>query len=216
MTEKNHQKQKQQPRRWFTPQQTGIFLDTPLGHPFEGFFALAVTYGLRRGELIALRWEDVDLEQRTLQVQRMMIQIPGRGLVFSPLKTQASRRTIILPPCIAELLQQRLGYREAAREDLVFVPEPGVGVLSPQFVSQQLRTLMAQAGLPFVPFHALRPSATVLLLALGISPQVVAATLGVLDRSSLSPLSAEGLHVAQQRGAERIEAWMHQQRKGQA
>lgn len=212
MTVENHQEQKQQSRRWFTPEQVGVFLRALRGHPFEDCFALAVTCGLRRGELFALRWTDVHLEQQTLQVKRTMTLAPGRGQVVSPPKTRASRRTLILSVCIAELLQQRPSYREAEREDLVFGAGPEAGALPPLLVSQQLRALLEQAGLPLLRFAALRLSAAALLLYLDISPQVVVAMLGVLDRSRLSPLSTEALYAAHQRAAERIDARMRKAR----
>ncbi len=72
------------------------------GHSLEGLITLAVTTGMRSGELLALKWRDINLDKRSLYIQRSMEYIPGKGyLEFEP-KTSKSRRKIVLPPFVSE------------------------------------------------------------------------------------------------------------------
>ena len=74
---------------------------------WHDFFYTAVTTGLRRGEICALRWEDFDAKQETLHVRRTLHKEKGKPLITGDTKTYAGTRKIVLPPSTAQLLRER-------------------------------------------------------------------------------------------------------------
>lgn len=156
------------------------------GNGLEGLITLAVTTGMRSGELLALKWRDINLDNRSLHIQRSMSYIPGKGyLEFEP-KTSKSRRKIVLPPFVCEALKlhwaRQLEVRLKAGErwqdrDLVFCNIYG-GYLDPAHLRQRFDKLLKEAGLPDVRFHDLRHSAATILLSIGVPAKVVQEILG--------------------------------------
>lgn len=152
----------------------------------EGLLTLDVTTGMRLGELLALRWQDIDFEHRSLHIRRSMGFISGQGYVEFEPKTARSRRKILLPPFVCEVLRQhrtrqleeRLKMGTVWRErDLVFCNRYG-DFLDPSHLRQRFDRLLKDAGLPDVRFHDLRHSAATILLSMGIHPKVVQEILG--------------------------------------
>lgn len=92
--------------RPLTEEQAHMLLETAKGHRLEGLLIVALATGMRRGELLALRWQDVDFEKRTLQVRHTVNRLTGRGYVETEPKTAKSRRTIILPRFVLQALKQ--------------------------------------------------------------------------------------------------------------
>lgn len=156
------------------------------GHKLECFITLALTTGLRRGELLALHWKDIKLDKRELTVRSTLIFEPGKGYYEGPPKTKDSRRTVMLADiAIAQLrvhkARQQLAERIAGaawqEKDLVFCTETG-GYIGYNVVGYWYPRLLKAAGLPHFHFHALRHTAGTLLLALGESQKVVQNILG--------------------------------------
>lgn len=149
-------------------------------------FAVAVGSGLRLGELLGLRWSDVDLEARQLTVRRALTRADGGGWTFDEPKTARSRRTVMLPAVAVDgLRRQRARQAEerlaagAAWQDqdgLVFTDALG-RPLQPSAVSHAFRDAAERLGLP-VRLHDLRHTAASLLLAAGVPLKVVSETLG--------------------------------------
>ena len=144
------------------------------GHSLRAFFVVAGTLGLRRGELRALRWSDIDFDASTLTVRRTGSRIAGEYTERQP-KTDRSRRTINLPPSVSEELRRHRSAQAEARlrigpawrdEDRVF---PGVdgGPLGGTTIRKAFRAALEKAGLPEVRVHDLRHSAISMLLAAG-------------------------------------------------
>ena len=121
----------------------------------SGVFALYyidLTTGLRRGELLGLKWSDVDLEKGDLRVQRQIGRIDGK-IIEMPLKTKNAYRTLPLSAdAIDVLMQQR---RKMGNSEWVF-PSPTGGPMSPDSVLHMLQRVLKRAGLPKVRFHDLR------------------------------------------------------------
>jgi len=76
------------------------------GHKLEGLITLALAAGMRRGELLGLRWQDINLEDRNLQIRRTMARLGKEGVVETQPKTQKSKRKIVLPQFVVEVLKQ--------------------------------------------------------------------------------------------------------------
>ena len=122
--------------RGLSVSQARSLLTAAKGERLEALYVLAVHLGLRRGELLGLRWDDVDLDKERLQVVRTLQRVEGE-LRFMPPKTRHSRRTVPLPaPCVEALRRHRAGQdceRLAAEEEwhdpgLVFVTRLGTPI----------------------------------------------------------------------------------------
>jgi len=88
------------------------------GHRLEALFILALASGLRRGELISLKWQDINFQNGTLQVRRILTRVPsrlpGKGYVEAEPKTEKGRRSILLPSFVVEALKQHRVNRDFA------------------------------------------------------------------------------------------------------
>ena len=169
------------------PDQVRRLLQTAKGGPLEAVVAVAVSTGLRRGELLALRWRDVDLDAGVLRVVGTLQRDYNRKLVISEPKTARSRRQVELSTLAIDALRTHRANQHATRlllgeewadHDLVFPnpvgkPQDGSHLLLGQFVP-----LLERAGLPRIRLHDLRHTAATLLLARGIHPKIVSEMLG--------------------------------------
>lgn len=145
------------------------------GDRFECIYVLALTCGLRIGELLGLKWTDIDLEAGTLRVNRQLQRLrdgSASGLVFSEPKN-ASRRQLRLPDrAVAALRSHRKRqFEEKLRasnyEDsrLVFATGKGTPLDAQNVVNRSFKPLLKKAGLPDVRFHDLRHTCATLLLS---------------------------------------------------
>jgi integrase len=164
---------------------------------FEALYMLALTTGLRIGELLGLKWSDLDLDARRVRVSRQL-QRSQDGLIFTDPKA-ASRRTVDLPASTVEALKRhrKRQVEETLKaggayqdNDLVFAGDLG-GPIGPEKVTQRaFKPLLKRAGLPEMRFHDLRHTFATLLLARGVHPTYVQRALGhasvkmTLDRYS--------------------------------
>ena len=148
------------------------------GHRLEALVTLALTTGMRQGEIFALRWSDVDLKRRTLYVRRSAQEIAGEVTFVEP-KTAQSRRRITLSAVAVEALKgrQALAKREA-RAELVFPDEHGRPLRKDPYSRKDWDPVRKAAGLPDLNFHRLRHTAASLLLIEGVHPKVVSEMLG--------------------------------------
>jgi integrase len=167
-----------------TVEQARMLLAAAAGHRFEALIVLAVKTGMRQGELLALRWQDVDLVRGVLQV-RGSLRRTRQGLVIGTPKTAASRRKVMLSAgCVEALRRHRVRQDEERRRSswvetgLVFPNRSGRPVEKQHFLFREFRPLLARAGLPPVTFHALRHTAATLLLEQGTHPKIVQELLG--------------------------------------
>jgi integrase len=156
------------------------------GDRLEALFHLALFTGMRQGELLALRWVNVDLDRCTVQVQGSLRRIHGE-LRFGQPKTKRSRRKVALAAPAVEALRRHRAAQAAERlaggqawQDLglVFSDSTGGPLDAHQVVKRHFRPLLHRAELPCIKFHNLRHSAATLLLGLGTHPSVVQQMLG--------------------------------------
>ena len=130
--------------------------------------------GLRRGELLGLKWEDIDLERGDLRVKRQLARINGE-IVEAPLKTKNAYRTLPLAADAIGILKAQ--KKKVGSSPWVF-PSPTGGPLSPDCVNNMLHRVLKRAGLPSIRFHDLRHTFATLALQNGVDIKTVSGMLG--------------------------------------
>jgi len=152
------------------------------GHRLHALYVVAATMGLRRGELVGLRWSDVDLDQGTLRVQQTVQRVAGTLHILDA-KTEDSEAVLPLPEVTWLSLMEHQERQQAERaglaevwedHDLVFPSERGTP-MEPTNLSRSFARLRETAGLPGVRLHDLRHTVVSLLMELGVPPHVVQA-----------------------------------------
>lgn len=171
---------------FLTQDQAATLLQEVKANKLEALLTVAITTGLRRGELLALRWQDINFELGTIQVKRAVSYHQVYGYVESEPKTSRSRREIMLASFVIDVLtkhqQQQKEQRLAAGGDwtdknLIFTNATG-DFYSPSTLVKAFRRFLKKVGLPTMRFHDLRHSAATILLTMKVHPKVVQEILG--------------------------------------
>jgi integrase len=156
------------------------------GDRLEALYVLAVHTGLRQGELLGLKWQDVDLEAAELRVRRTLTTSGGRLLLGEP-KTAKARRRIRLTAASTDALHRHRKRQLEERmqrasiwqdNDLVFASENGTLINPTNLRKRSLAPLLQRAGLPRIRFHDLRHTCATLLLGKGVHAKFVQELLG--------------------------------------
>ena len=140
---------------------------------FELYY-LELATGLRRGELLGLKWEDIDLQKGDLRVKRQVSRINGE-VMEAPLKTKNAYRTLPLAEDTIDVLKEQ---REKVGSSPWVFPSPNGGPISPDSVLHMLHRVLKRAGLPRVRFHDLRHTFATLALQNGVDVKTVSGMLG--------------------------------------
>jgi integrase len=176
----------------------------------QAVIAVAIGTGLRRGELLGLRWSDIDLVARRLTVRRSVETVKGVTRTKPP-KTARSARTIALPPFVVDVLrdererQEELRGRTLNEHDWVFVRRDGLP-WEPGAFSLAFARFVKSAKLPHVRFHDLRHSFGTLALASGVDLQTVSRALGHESVAITSRIYIHAIDALQADAAARIDA----------
>ncbi|MDY5611976.1 tyrosine-type recombinase/integrase [Dysosmobacter sp.] len=156
-----------------TEQLTSFLREAKESGVFEMYYIELAT-GLRRGELLGLKWSDIDLEHGSLRVQRQIARIDGE-IVEAPLKTKNAYRTLPLSADAIDVLKAQ--KKKCGTSPYVF-PSPTGGPISPDSVLHMLHRVLKRAGLPKVRFHDLRHTFATLALQNGVDIKTVSGMLG--------------------------------------
>ncbi|MGD0794457.1 MAG: site-specific integrase [Dehalococcoidales bacterium] len=168
------------------PDNVHIFLDAAHETPYYVLFYTKLYTGLRRSELLGLRWRDIDLDLATLSVVQTLHHVPRKGYIFREPKTKRSRRLIDLSPSLALLLRGHRDNQELERkllgrllmpDDLVFSYPEGTP-LPPNSVTKAFCKLAKSLGMSGIRLHDLRHTHATLMLKQGVHPKVVSERLG--------------------------------------
>ena len=152
----------------------------------EALYHVAVSTGLRQGEILGLKWSDLDWEAASLQIQRQVQRAPGEGLKLVEPKSAAGRRLIILGPSMLEkLLEHSKKQRSNSilvgehwqEHDLIFPSTIGTP-MDQKRLHTNFKRLLRRAGLPDIRFRDRRHTAATLMLQQGIHPKIVQERLG--------------------------------------
>ncbi len=163
-----------------------IFLAEAKKTPYYAMFYTVLFTGMRRSELLALRWSDVDLLLCQISVSQSLHRLRNRSLVFRPTKTAKGRRLIALSPSLALVLKEHKEKERLERvmtgtafkeNDLVFCT-PGGRPLLPDTISHAWSKIVKRAGLNHFRLHDARHTHASLLLKQGVHPKIVQERLG--------------------------------------
>jgi integrase len=189
-----------------------VFLEAAHETPYHVLFYTALYTGMRLGELLGLRWCDVDLYVACLSVTQALYKRFGVCKMVKP-KSSHSRRRIALSPSLALLLHDHKAEQQVKRmllgtslsdSDLVFC-HPDGRPLDPGVVSHTLAKVLKKAGLPHIRFHDLRHTHVTLLLKAGIHPKIVSERLGHSNIGITLDTYSHVLPGLQERAAERFD-----------
>ena len=169
-------------KRVLTDKELDDFMATIKADPlWHDFFYTELTTGLRRGEICGLMWSDFDEHSGALNVSRTLHKEKGGRLVAGDTKTYAGTRKIVLPPSTAELLRAR--EKKSFSPWIFHDPLRPEAPINPDSAYRQLKKLLADAGLPNIPFHNLRHTFATRALASGVDAKTLSGILGHTDAS---------------------------------
>jgi len=172
-------------RTVWTPDQLRQFLGSVAEHHHGALFRTAALTGMRRGELLGLTWEAINLDGNQLAVRQSLIEVDGSTLISEP-KTARSRRTIDLDPGTvaairahrSQQLRMRLLFGQGWEDTGFVFVSPDGSPFKPESVSQGFERAVKRSGLPRIRFHDLRHTHATHLLASGANPKLVSERLG--------------------------------------
>jgi integrase len=175
-------------QRRLTADQARTLLSSFQGHRLGALFTLALGLGMRQGQALGLRWEDVDFEGAKIHLERALVRVGGEYFLDEP-KNETSAHVLPLPTPLADVLHAHKATQNRRRltagpewldNDLVFTTELGAP-LNRHVVTHEFQKLLPTADLPHMTFHDLRGSCATLLAALGVHPRVAMEILGHAD-----------------------------------
>jgi integrase len=190
--------------------QVGQFLIAAQSSSYCALFHLAITTGMRQGELFGLKWPDLQWLTGTLHIQRQVQRVSGQGWSFVEPKTKAGRRTIKLGEGTIQILREHRAQQEIQKvkagqswqeNDLIFpneVGDPG----DPSNLRKDFQKTLARAGLSLIRFHDLRHTAASLLLNNNVPLIVVSKMLGHTKPSITMDIYGHLYHESQGEAAE--------------
>lgn len=204
-------------------EQVALFLEVARPLRFGPLYVLALTCGLRRGELLGLQWSDVTFDAGTLSVVRSIVSLKGKPEIAEP-KTARGRRQIDLPAiAVRALREQKARFAAEHRIAPWIFPSENGGPASPRnFIRRSFEPLLAkiQAKLdadaaangtrpetfPRIRFHDLRHTAATLMLQLGVQPKVVQERLGHASIAVTMDTYSHVMPSMQREAADRVDA----------
>ena len=197
----------------FTEEQARKFMMTAKGHPYEALFYLALTTGMRKGEILGLKWSDVDWEKSMLRVERQLQQVSFNGGALAPTKTKSGRRQIKLGKGLQAMLElhrqrqqtQKLLAGDRWKENgMIFTTSIGTYIDQTK-VSREFKRILREADLPDIRFHDLRHTSLSFLLDRGTPVNTVQNRAGHSKASITTDIYGHSMAHSQDEAAEDIE-----------
>ena len=189
-------------------------------------FTLAIYSGLRKGEILALKWEDVDFENNTVAVTKAAAMVKGEQIVKVP-KTRNSYRVVSIPHSVTEKLRklqlEQTRYRLSVGdywqgEGWIFTQDDGrmMNYSTPYKSLQDILThynadKAESDKLPMIPFHGLRHTTATLQIAAGTDVRTVSSIMGHRETSTTMNIYAHNLKTAEQEAVNRVEEMIAKQ-----
>lgn len=171
-------------RPTLTLEQVRLFLKASREDRFAALYVLVIQTGMRRGELLGLRWEDVNLEQGLLHVRQALS--PDGKYVSQPKTAKGRRRIRLTPEAVDALKRHKVEQNEEILRrgslwrdhGLVFCSSVGTPMNPDNFIKRSYKPLLKSVGLPQIPFHCLRHTFATLMMSDNAHPKVVQEMLG--------------------------------------
>ena len=196
--------------RTLTPEEATRLLFAAKGDPLEAFYTVALTCGLRLGELQALRWKDVGLDRRRLQVTATLQGVENGTPILAEPKTAMSKREVHLSEMAVQTLRAHRGRQLEQRlllgglwqdHGLVFANAFGRPLDGNNIRTRSFARLLERAGLPPMRFHSLRHAAATILMAEGVPVKVISEMLGHADITTTLRIYSHVLPSMQEQAA---------------
>jgi integrase len=165
---------KKQAPRTLSAERAKLFLKSIEDHHWYPIYVLAIMTGMRKGEILGLHWEDVDLNKGMLSIKHTLVTVQGRSFLSQP-KSENARRTISLPDAALQTLKDY--HLDVSDEGLVFTTSSGRPI-SQRKLTRHFHSSLDKLGLTRIRFHDLRHTAATLLMQGNVHPKVVQDMLG--------------------------------------
>jgi len=197
----------------FTEEQARAFIAAAKGHPYEALFFLALTTGMRKGEILGLMWSDVDWEKSTLRVDRQLQPVSYEGGALVPTKTKSGRRHIMVGKVAIALLKEHHQRQEMQKavagnrwqeHGMIFTTSIGTYIDQTK-VSRAFKRILREAGLPDIRFHDLRHTSISILLDNGTPVNTVQSRAGHSKASVTTDIYGHAMARSQEAAARMIE-----------
>ncbi len=181
---------------------------------FKVAVMIALATGCRRGELLALEWEDIDFENNFIRIDQAAQYIPGQGHIIKDPKNESSKRTVPVPASIIQLIKKHKTEQAEKRlqlgskwqdSDRLFTTWDG-GPMFPDTLSKLFREFIEKHNLPKLTFHGLRHTAATLLIGKGVQDLTVSALLGHSDPGTTKRIYAKSLKSAERAASDMMES----------
>lgn len=163
-------------QKTWTVEEVKLFLEAVFGHRWYPIYTLAISTGMRQGEILGLAREDIDLEKRIINVRHQVSEITGQGVIITEPKSEKSKRPITLPSIAVDALRNHFELMDE-KAGLIFTTSRKKPI-SPSNVGRHFRSVSDQLGLKKIRFHDLRHTHATLLLTDGTHPKIVQERLG--------------------------------------
>ena len=204
----------------WTSEEVAQFLDGMKNHPLSAAFHLAATTGMRRGEVLGVRWSDINFDTSEVSIRQTVLNV-RYGITIGTPKTANSRRTIPLDPTTLDRLAEHRRDQDEVKgimgddyidQDLVFTRPDGSPV-HPDFMSQTFERSVKRLGLPRIRFHDLRHTYATMSLAASIQSKVVSGRLGHSNMNFTLDVYTHRVEALEREAANKVADLIYNSRK---
>ena len=171
-------------------------------------FYLELVSGLRKGELVALLWSDLDIENQTISVSKQATRDENGNIVITRLKTETSVRLVSIPQRAVELLQQ--DHRKHLDTPYMFPSTRTGEMYYPDSIVTMHKRILKSAGLSYINFHSLRHTFATAALQNGVDVKTVSSMLGHYDAGFTLRTYTHATRQKQDQAAEKMGDFMNQ------
>lgn len=190
------------------PAYIGAYLKVAEEHGVLPMFYLELVSGLRKGELAALRWDDIDIENKTVSVSKQYVRNPDGSLELTRPKTETSIRQVSIPQEAIDLL---IKEHAAHPESPYMFASPRTGEMyHPDSIATLHKRILKDAGLPHIRLHDLRHTFATMALQNGVDVKTVSTMLGHYDAGFTLRTYTHTTRAAQEEAAQKMGVFMGQ------
>ena len=193
--------------------QVRSFLSSVKGNRYEALYWLALSTGLRQGELLGLKWSDLEWSTKHLHIRRQVQRQKGKGLVLTEPKSAAGKRLVVLSSHTIGALQTHINLQieekitagKRWQENHLIFPSVFGTPLDHSNLSKDFKESLKRAGIPEIRFHDLRHTSASLMLMQGVNPKIIQERLGHSDISLTLNTYSHVIPSMQEEAAEKLD-----------